>query len=442
MKAAGCDFVVLGTIIRETIGAIGEATQDRLERRIHGLQRGLHRPDPQARRPGDGRLLLDQHGADMPYLDDASKNVRDWASKYKAKFNEDPGRVLGLRLQGDRAFARVAAKAGPNLTTESFIKTMDTHDAPRPTCSAARRDELHADQAPRHRPVAPVADSGRPLESRVGLRQLELTAALPAWLDRVRRPRSPRTIALWLALWLAAVANLALWRELSIASVAAQPRSAQASACSPSSWRQSSALMLLTAWGRWMKPVWMAVLLAAGVAQHFMLTYGVVMDTAMLANTAQTDPREVRDLLGWTFLANMLLVVGRAGIAACLGSRAAHAVAAAAVEERLSSSWSRSPWTLAGAVRDVQPARAAGAQQHAPALHRQPDRRLHLGRRGRRRAALPQEQAARADHRRHRARRELRRPRQAAVPASSSSARRRAPITSRSTAMRARPIPS
>ena len=25
MKAAGCDFVVLGTIIRETIGAIAEA---------------------------------------------------------------------------------------------------------------------------------------------------------------------------------------------------------------------------------------------------------------------------------------------------------------------------------------------------------------------------------------------------------------------------------
>ena len=58
-----------------------------------------------------------------------------------------------------------------------------------------------------------------------------------------------------------------------------------------------------------MKPLWSAILVAAGVAQHFMLTYGVVMDTAMLANTMQTDPREVRDLLGWTFLANMALAV-------------------------------------------------------------------------------------------------------------------------------------
>jgi lipid A ethanolaminephosphotransferase len=136
-----------------------------------------------------------------------------------------------------------------------------------------------------------------------------LTAALPAWLDRVRRPRSPRTIALWLALWLAAVANLALWRELYRIGGGAAAFGAGVGVFAIVL-AAISALMLLTAWGRWMKPVWMAVLLAAGVAQHFMLTYGVVMDTAMLANTAQTDPREVRDLLGWTFLANMLLVVG------------------------------------------------------------------------------------------------------------------------------------
>ena len=123
-----------------------------------------------------------------------------------------------------------------------------------------------------------------------------------------RRPRSPRTIALWLALWLAVVGNLALWRELyrigggTSAFISGLGGFGVVLAA-------TSALMMLTAWGRWMKPLWIAILIAAGVAQHFMLTYGVVMDTAMLANTAQTDPREVRDLLGWAFLANMLLVV-------------------------------------------------------------------------------------------------------------------------------------
>ncbi len=127
-------------------------------------------------------------------------------------------------------------------------------------------------------------------------------------LSPLRRPRSPRTIALWVALWLAVVGNLALWRELyrigggPAAFFAALGAFVLVLAA-------IAALMLLTAWGRWMKPVWIGILIAAGVAQHFMLTYGVVMDTAMLANTAQTDVREVRDLLGWAFLANMLLVV-------------------------------------------------------------------------------------------------------------------------------------
>jgi len=128
---------------------------------------------------------------------------------------------------------------------------------------------------------------------------------LPGFL---RRPRSPRTIALALALWLAVVGNLALWRDLD--RLATGPgRGVVFVGSFVVVLAALAALMLLTAWGRWMKPLWIAILVAAGVAQHFMLTYGVVMDTAMLANTMQTDPREVRDLLGWTFFANMAVAV-------------------------------------------------------------------------------------------------------------------------------------
>src|SRR5437763_352096 len=128
-------------------------------------------------------------------------------------------------------------------------------------------------------------------------------------LELLRTPRSPRTIALWLALWLAVVGNLALWRELHRIAGDAPGAAVIGVGTFVVVLAALSALMLLTAWGRWMKPLWIAILIAAGVAQHFMLTYGVVMDTAMLANTMQTDPREMRDLLGGTFLANMVLVV-------------------------------------------------------------------------------------------------------------------------------------
>ena len=124
----------------------------------------------------------------------------------------------------------------------------------------------------------------------------------------LRTPRSPRTVVCWLALWLAVVGNLALWRALlKIGGSASAPLNLFGTFVVVLA--VITALMALLAWGRWWKPVWIAVLVAAGVAQHFMLTYGVVMDSAMLANTVQTDPREMRDLIGWGFVANMLLVI-------------------------------------------------------------------------------------------------------------------------------------
>ena len=58
-KAAGCDVVVLGTVIRETIGVIGEARKTGFSPDLPRLERGLHGPHPQARRQGDGRVVRD-----------------------------------------------------------------------------------------------------------------------------------------------------------------------------------------------------------------------------------------------------------------------------------------------------------------------------------------------------------------------------------------------
>ena len=120
-------------------------------------------------------------------------------------------------------------------------------------------------------------------------------------------PRSPRTIAVALALWLTAVGNLALWRALWQDSGSVDPVLLGVGTFG-GVFAVTVALMALTAWGRAMKPLWIAILLAAGVAQHFMLNFGSVMDTTMLANTMQTDPREVRDLLGVAFFADILVV--------------------------------------------------------------------------------------------------------------------------------------
>jgi hypothetical protein len=63
-----------------------------------------------------------------------------------------------------------------------------------------------------------------------------------------------------------------------------------------------------------MKPLWLFLLLAAGVSQHYMLDFGAVIDTTMMANVVETNPSEAADLLTWGLLGNVLLVVGPAAL--------------------------------------------------------------------------------------------------------------------------------
>jgi branched-chain amino acid transport system substrate-binding protein len=125
MKAAGCDFVVLGTIIRETIGTIGESRKTGFSPTFLGSSAAytdlIHKLGGKAM---DG--LYATMTVANPYLDDASKAISFWAQKYKTKFNEDPTVFSVYGYTVIQSFAAAAAKAGPNLSTDTFIKAMDT----------------------------------------------------------------------------------------------------------------------------------------------------------------------------------------------------------------------------------------------------------------------------------------------------------------------------
>jgi branched-chain amino acid transport system substrate-binding protein len=125
MKAAGCDFVVLGSIIRETIGAIGESRKTGFSPTFLGSSASytdlIHKLGG---KPMDG--LYATMTVQNPYLDDASKAVSFWANKYKTKFSEDPTVFSVYGYNAIDAFAAAATKAGAGLSTDSFIKAMDT----------------------------------------------------------------------------------------------------------------------------------------------------------------------------------------------------------------------------------------------------------------------------------------------------------------------------
>jgi len=129
MKGAGCELVVLGTIIRETIGTMAEARKTGFNPIFFGSQAAytelIHKLGGKGM---DGMYAT--MTAQIPYLDEASQPLRFWATKYKTKFNDDPTVFSAYGYAIIDAFAKAATKAGPTLTTDSFVKAMDTMSIP------------------------------------------------------------------------------------------------------------------------------------------------------------------------------------------------------------------------------------------------------------------------------------------------------------------------
>jgi branched-chain amino acid transport system substrate-binding protein len=125
LAASQCDLVVMGTLIRETIGGIATARRLGFNPTFVGSSGAytdlIHKLGGPAMN-GFYAAMSVQH----PYLDEASQPLRFWANKYKTKFNEDPTVFSVYGYSVIDSFIRAASKAGPNLSTESFIKAMDT----------------------------------------------------------------------------------------------------------------------------------------------------------------------------------------------------------------------------------------------------------------------------------------------------------------------------
>lgn len=125
LKGAGCDLVVLGTIIRETIGAIGEARKTGFNPEFLGSSalytNLIHDLGGQAMNG-----LYGMSTVSTPYLDDASKNVRAWAASYKKKYGENPTvfSVYGYGMID--YFIKALDAAGPQPTQIKVADALET----------------------------------------------------------------------------------------------------------------------------------------------------------------------------------------------------------------------------------------------------------------------------------------------------------------------------
>jgi lipid A ethanolaminephosphotransferase len=119
---------------------------------------------------------------------------------------------------------------------------------------------------------------------------LPLRTSLDGW--------NPLTLA-WLgAVWMASLANWPLWSTLNHLPEMSSLRGRLFMLALCGMVTGLTALALTLAAWRWsIKPVLAVFLLAAAAGAHFMGTYNVVIDSTMMVNVLQTDPRETRDLL-------------------------------------------------------------------------------------------------------------------------------------------------
>jgi ABC-type branched-subunit amino acid transport system substrate-binding protein len=125
MKSDGCDLVLLGTIIRETIGAMSEAKKLGWDVTFLGAS-----PTNVPEVPTLGKDAVEGLYAaslfEIPYEDTAKGKVKDWVVSYKKMFGADANPQAIIGYNAIMTFAFYADKAGKDLTGQKMLDSLES----------------------------------------------------------------------------------------------------------------------------------------------------------------------------------------------------------------------------------------------------------------------------------------------------------------------------
>jgi len=126
LKGAGCDLVVLGTIVRDSIVPYATARKFGWTDVDFLGSSASYDLFVAAAQGGVTEVLYAKGLTDMPYRDTLSPKAQDWFDRYKDRFKADPN--IGAIYGYDGADATVLGldRAGPNLTLDSFIAGLES----------------------------------------------------------------------------------------------------------------------------------------------------------------------------------------------------------------------------------------------------------------------------------------------------------------------------
>jgi branched-chain amino acid transport system substrate-binding protein len=127
MKADGCDMVVLGTILRETIGAMTEAKKLGWNVTFLGAT-PTNIPDTITLGKDVVEGMYAAGAFETPYADTAKGKVKEWVDAYKKMFGTDANTQSVIGYNSVVTFAHYANLAGKDLTGRKILDALESGD--------------------------------------------------------------------------------------------------------------------------------------------------------------------------------------------------------------------------------------------------------------------------------------------------------------------------
>jgi ABC-type branched-subunit amino acid transport system substrate-binding protein len=127
MKADGCDLVVLGTILRETIGAMSEAKKLGWDVTFLGAT-PTNIPDTITLGKDAVEGMYAAGAFETPYGDTAKGKVKEWTEAYKKMFGTDANTQSVIGYNAIMTFAHFVKLAGKDLTGQKILDALESGD--------------------------------------------------------------------------------------------------------------------------------------------------------------------------------------------------------------------------------------------------------------------------------------------------------------------------
>src|SRR6476620_9449483 len=125
LKSAGCDLVVVGSIIRDSIQAVGTAKKLGWSDAIFVGQAASYDPIVAAAPGGIMEGFYSGTGMPFAYADTSGEAIKDWSAKYKARTNTDANSAAQYGYTIADIVVKALEASGKDLTRAKFVAAME-----------------------------------------------------------------------------------------------------------------------------------------------------------------------------------------------------------------------------------------------------------------------------------------------------------------------------